>query len=450
MAEPTALHELTAAQAARLVRDRQVSPVELVQALLARAERIDGRVHAWETLAADGALAAARAAERQVADGGRSLGPLHGVPFAAKDIFDTAGLRTAAGFEPYHARVPAADAEAVARLKRAGAILLGKTVTTQFAYADPPRTVNPWSADRTPGGSSSGSAAAVAARQVPLALGSQTAGSVLRPAAYTGVVGFKPSYGRVSKRGVLPFAWSLDHVGVLARSVEDCALFLAATAGFDPADPDSADLPVPAVDLSQPAPPPGFGLLRDALDRSAPQVRDHVQGVARRLAAEGASVQEVSLDDGLDLVLAVLHLTMQVEAAAVHWQLLEQFPGAHAPRLRAYVEVGRLLPGALYLHAQRLRRRIVAGLERLLAGVDALLLPTAVNVAPGPETTGDPSLQAPFSLAGLPAISLPSGLSEERLPLAVQLVGARWQEPRLLAIARWVELRLGPLPAPPL
>ncbi len=207
---------------------------------------------------------------------------------------------------------------------------------------------------------------------------------------------------------------------------------------------------MPAVDLSQPAPPPGFGLLRDALDRSAPQVRDHVQGVARRLAAEGASVQEVSLDDGLDLVLAVLHLTMQVEAAAVHWQLLEQFPGAHAPRLRAYVEVGRLLPGALYLHAQRLRRRIVAGLERLLAGVDALLLPTAVNVAPGPETTGDPSLQAPFSLAGLPAISLPSGLSEERLPLAVQLVSARWQEPRLLAIARWVELRLGQMPAPPL
>jgi aspartyl-tRNA(Asn)/glutamyl-tRNA(Gln) amidotransferase subunit A len=222
--ELTALHELTAAQAARLIRDRNLSPVELVEALLARAQAVDGHVRAWETLDGDRALAAARAAEQALANRSASPGPLHGVPFGAKDIFDTAGLRTAAGFGPYRDRVPTRDAEVVARLKHAGAILLGKTVTTQFAFADPPKTRNAWSAERTPGGSSSGSGAGVAAREMPLALGSQTAGSVLRPAAYNGVVGLKPTYGRISKRGVLPLAWSLDHVGVLARSVDDCEI----------------------------------------------------------------------------------------------------------------------------------------------------------------------------------------------------------------------------------
>jgi Asp-tRNA(Asn)/Glu-tRNA(Gln) amidotransferase A subunit family amidase len=193
--ELTALHELTAAQAARLIRDRKLSPVELVGALLARARAVDAHVRAWETLDGDRALAAARAAEQALANRSASPGPLHGVPFGAKDIFDTAGLRTAAGFGPYRDRVPTRDAEVVARLKHAGAILLGKTVTTQFAFADPPKTRNAWSAERTPGGSSSGSGAGVAAREMPLALGSQTAGSVLRPAAYNGVVGLKPTYG---------------------------------------------------------------------------------------------------------------------------------------------------------------------------------------------------------------------------------------------------------------
>src|SRR5918912_3869282 len=185
----TALHELTAAEAARLVATREVSPVELIDALLARAAEIDSRVQAWVALDADRALALARAAEQAVL-AGTDLPALHGVPFGAKDIFDSAGLVTSAGFRPYASRTPTTDAEPVARLKRAGAILLGKMATTQFAYADPAPTRNPWADDRTPGGSSAGSAAGVAARLVPLALGSQTAGSVLRPAAYNGVIGF--------------------------------------------------------------------------------------------------------------------------------------------------------------------------------------------------------------------------------------------------------------------
>lgn len=443
-----ALHELTATQAAARIRSRDLSPVALVQALLARAEQVDPHVQAWETLDGERALAAARAAEQAVREDTSRLGPLHGVPFGVKDLFDTAGLRTAASFPPYAQRVPAHDAAVVARLKAAGAILLGKTVTTQFAYADPPRTRNPWSAERTPGGSSSGSAAGVAARLVPLAVGSQTAGSVLRPAAYNGVVGLKPTFGRVSKRGAFPVAWTLDHAGVIARDVNDCALFLQVAAGYNPADPYSANQPVPSYAASGEPAPPTLGLLRPGLDAAAAHVRAHLEEVARCFERAGATLREVRWAEPLDLVLAVHHLTMQTEAATVHWQLLEQHPGAHAPRLRAYVEVGRLLPGPLYLHAQRLRRRLAQTADRSLAGLDALLLPTATDVAPPADTTGDPSLQTPASLFGLPAISLPSGLSAERLPYAIQLVAPRWQEPRLLDVARWCQAHLDPLPAP--
>ena len=431
------LHELSASQAAALVRERKVSPLELVDALLARAAEVDGRVAAWELLDADGARRAAHEADAALRSGAE-LGSLHGVPFGVKDIFDTAGIRTAAGFPPYDRRIPRADAEPVARLKRAGGIMLGKTVTTQFAQSDPSKTRNPWSIDATPGGSSSGSAAGVAARELPMALGSQTAGSVLRPAAYNGVVGFKPTFSRVSRQGVLPLAWSLDTVGVLTRSVADCALWLDAVL-------DAPDAPVVLEGT------PRLGLVEPALDRAAPRVADQVRDVARRFEGDGAEVRPVRFDHDLELVLAVHHTIMQTEAAANHWQLLEQHPGAFRPRLRAYVEVGRLLPGASYVHAQRLRQRIRADLLQRLRGFDALLLPTASDVAPPPDTTGDPSLQAPFTLVGFPSISLPSGvLADGNLPFAIQLVGAPDQDARLLAVAAWCERSLPPMPAPPL
>ena len=449
MAEATALHELTAARAAELIRIRSVSPVELVEALLERARSIDGQVRAWETLDGERALAAARAAEKVLRRHPEGIGPLHGVPFGAKDVLDTADLRTSAGFAPFEKRLPARDAEAVARLKRAGAILLGKTVTTQFAVMPPSRTRNPWAEDRTPGGSSSGSGAAVAAREVPLALGTQTNGSVLRPAAYNGVVGLKPTYGRVSKRGVFPVAWSLDHVGVLARSVEDCALFLIAAAGHYPEDAGSAAQVGPDFSVERLLQPPRFGLVRAALERSTPEVATHLADVAQCFKAEGATVHEVQLEDALETILAVHQVIMQTEAAEVHAQLLKQHPAAYDPRLRAYLEAGRLLPGVSYVRAQRLRRRIAADMERCFMDLDVLMLPTATDVAPGMETTGDRSLQTPSSLTGLPAVSLPSALSSEWLPLAIQLIAPCWQEPRLLEVARWCESRLGRLPAPP-
>jgi aspartyl-tRNA(Asn)/glutamyl-tRNA(Gln) amidotransferase subunit A len=447
--EATSLHELTAIQAARLIRAREVSPVDLVEHLLARAAEIDQRVQAWVSLDAEHALAAARAAE-QLALPGAELPPLHGVPFGAKDIYDSAGLATSAGFRPYANRVPATDAEPLARMKRAGGILLGKMVTTQFAQADPSRTRNPWADDHTPGGSSSGSAAGVAARMVPLALGSQTAGSVLRPAAYNGVVGLKPTYGRVSKRGVFPLAWSLDHPGILARCVRDCGLFLSAVAGHDPADPSSANEPLPVLDLDTLPAPPRLGLVTDALKHATPRLREHLLSIAGRFEAAGARVEEVTLGEPLDLILAVQHVIMQTETSTAHWQTLEQYTGAYSPRLRASIEIGRLLPGVAYLHAQRLRRRIRTAMAHSLARVDAFLLPTATDVAPGRETTGDTSLQAPFSLVGFPSLSLPSGILEpDGLPLAIQLVTPAWHEARLLSIGLWCEELLPAIGSPP-
>ena len=436
----THLHDLTAAEAARQIRSRQISPVDLVEALLTRIERSQPMLKAFVTVDYEGARAAARAAEAAVATGGE-LGPLHGVPFAAKDIFDAAGLPTTAGYRPLEGIPARSDSFTVARLKAAGAILVGKAVTTQFASSDPSPTVNPWRADRTPAGSSSGSGAGVAARLVPIALGTQTGGSILRPAAYNGVVGLKPTYGRVSRQGIVPLSWSLDHAGPIVRSVEDAALVLAVIAGHDPADPRSlaAEVPdyLPAV--RSPLDRPRLGLLVDFLDRSEPLVSAQLQEVVAKAGAAGAIVREVRLTSPVDLYLAVHSITMQTEAAAVHAAWIARDSSAYSPRIKASAMLGQVVPAWAYLHAQRLRRRLTADTAALHADVDAFLLPTASNQPPGPETTGDASFQAPWSLLGLPSISLPSGVSDAGLPFATQLVGRHLDEPTLLRAATWLE-----------
>jgi len=434
-----ALHDLTASEAARLVRRRKVTSVEIVEALLARIERIDPALRAFVTVDADGARAAAKAADAAL-QAGQKTGALHGVPFAAKDIYDAAGLPTTAGYPPLVNNVAPADAFTVARMKAAGAVLIGKTVTTQFAAGDPSPTRNPWRADRTPGGSSSGSGAAVAARLVPVALGTQTGGSILRPAAYNGVVGLKPTYGRVSRRGIVPLAWTLDHAGPLVRSVEDAALVLGVLAGHDPLDPRSLQEGPFRPGAARPVlRQPRLGLLTDFVDRAQADVRAHVLDAVARLREAGATVTEIRLRSSFDLYLAAHRLTMQAEAATVHAAWIARERELYSPRIRGEAMVGALLPGWAYLQAQRARRRLAAETGALAADVDAFVLPTASNLAPGPETTGDPSFQAPWSLLGWPSISLPSGVSADGLPFAVQLVARRLDEVTLLRAARRVE-----------
>jgi Asp-tRNA(Asn)/Glu-tRNA(Gln) amidotransferase A subunit family amidase len=449
VASKATLHDLTASEGAALIRRRQISSLELVEALLARIERIDPMLRCFVTVDADGARAAARAADDAVR-GGRGTAALHGVPFAAKDIYDAEGLPTTAGYPPLAGNVAKADAFTVARLKAAGAVLVGKAVTTQFASGDPSPTRNPWRADRTPGGSSSGSAAAVAARLVPVALGTQTGGSILRPAGYNGVVGLKPTYGRVSRRGIVPLSWTLDHAGPIVRSVEDAALVLGVLAGHDALDPRSLSADPFDADAARAAlPKPRLGLLVDVVDRAEADVRTHLLEVVARLREAGATVTETRLRSSFDLYVAVHRLTMQAEAAAVHAGWIARERQHYSPRIRTEAMVGQALPSWVYLHSQRVRRRLAAETSALAAGLDAFVMPTASNLAPGPETTGDPSFQALWSLIGWPSISVPSGISPDGLPFAVQLVARPLDEVTLLRAARRVEDVLGLSARPP-
>lgn len=440
MADP---HELTLAEAASAFREGKLSPVELLNALLARIEAQEPRVRAWETLDPEGALRVARDSEQRLS-GGRAR-PLEGLPLGVKDIFYTAGLRTTAGFPPFRDHVPSYDAAPVERLRAAGAVILGKTVTTQFALVDPPKTRNPWNTDRTPGGSSSGSAAAVAARMAPAALGSQTAGSVQRPASYCGVIGFKPTFGRISRFGVVPLAWSLDHVGMLARTVEDVSLLYGNLVGHDARDPGSLpDSPDAAYDGG----PPRLALVTDFMERAEPEVRDHLTFVAGRLKPAGATVTEVSLPEDFDLIWAVQQTIMRAEIGELHRSLHARHADDYSPNIRAMVEVGQLVSAADYVRAQRLRRRIQRRILEQVAGFDAYLTPSVSNTAPDASTTGDPRFQAIWTLIGLPSITLPSGLSTDGLPFGTQLTGGPLHDTRLLGIAGWFEGVLGGMPSP--
>jgi aspartyl-tRNA(Asn)/glutamyl-tRNA(Gln) amidotransferase subunit A len=446
------LHELTAYEAAAAIRRGEISPVELLNALLIRINSLEPQIIAWSLIDRVGALAAARQLETEGLRG-EFRGPLHGIPFAAKDIFYTASLPTEAGSKLYRNFIPSYSATTVTRLKEAGAVLLGKTQTTELANLDPAPTRNPWNLGHTPGGSSSGSAAAVAARMVPVALGSQTGGSALRPASYCGAVGLKPTFGRVSLHGVMPLAWTLDHVGLFGRSVRDTALLLAVTAAHDLADPGSALEPVPdyliAVDERQ---PPAVGVLRSFFfERADPEVQRITNAAIARLVASGARLEEAELPTSFSAIHSAHTTCEQVEMAAVHSDQYREKPDLYSPGNRETIEIGALITGDLYLRAMRIRRRFRNDVQQLLQRFDVLLTPTTPTPAPrGLSSTGDPIYQSPWSSAGVPTISLPIGLTESGLPLGLQLIASPFTEAVLLRAAAWCESILGPLAAPPL
>ena len=450
MPEP---YELTLTQAAAAIRDRQLSPVELLESLLRRIEQLDSRLVAWATPTPELAMEAARRAEAEIAaDGPKS--PLHGVPYGAKDIFDTAGIRTAAGSKIWADRVPDADAAPIALAKQAGAVLLGKLHTTEFAAGDPAPSRNPWNPEHTAGGSSTGSGVAVASRMVPWAFGSQTVGSVLRPAAYNGVVGFKPTFGRISRLGVVPHAQSFDHVGVLTRSVADAAVLLAALAGYDRNDPDCADVPVDDYTgfLDTGTSPPRIGLLRGWFsEESGAETRLMMEEEAQQLARAGAVVEEV--DPGIDFARAYeCHRVMQqTEIAQVHEAMYPGNEGLYGPKISAYIESGQKYTATAYVAAGNYRRAVQALARAALKRADVLLMPTASGPAPRDLTqTGDTRFQSPWSFIGFPSISLPVGLAGNGLPLGAQMVSGLFEEAKLLAAAHWAEQALGVELNPPL
>ena len=436
---------LTANEAAKRIKNRDLSPVELVESLLSQYDALEPGLSAWVYLDREAVLADAQQKQEELEKGG-SIGPLHGVPIGLKDIYYTAGIPTTACSKVYEGFVPEYDATTVALLKGAGAIMMGKTVTTEFACMDPSPTKNPWNPAHTPGGSSSGSAVAVATRMCPAALGSQTVGSVLRPASYNGVVGFKPTFGRVSRYGVIPVSWSLDHVGWMARSVQDIAVLMQVMSVPDPQEPITARQPSDdfMTGLESPA-APRIGLLRRFFyDNSDEETRQHTDGVVEQLSRAGASVEEIPLPDSIDTAIADQRIIMAVEAAAFHQPMYERQSQDYQPMLREMLRRGLETDGPTYSRALERRQQFTAEMQALAEKADVLLTPSTPTPALADITnTGNTMFQGPWTSCGLPVITIPSGLAASGLPFGIQLAAAPFSEPKLLAAARWCENVLG-------
>jgi aspartyl-tRNA(Asn)/glutamyl-tRNA(Gln) amidotransferase subunit A len=335
----------------------------------------------------------------------------------------------------------------VERLRQAGAIILGKTATTEFALMAPAATRNPWNLAHTPGGSSSGSGAAVAARMCPVAIGSQTGGSTIRPAAYCGVVGFKPTYGRVSAFGMIPLACSTDHPGIIAREVNDLPLILQALAGYDPRDQTSAMMPAADYvrEIEAPVTQPSIALMTgDFLETAADEIRSNVIAVADRFARAEARVERIPPPPSFGELGKAFWTILTTEPAAYHQEALENRPDTFDPKTLEFLKKGLTTPAVKYVHSLDVQRRFRRDSAVILQHYDAILVPSTNFTAPaGLESTGDPVFNNPWSMSGNPVVGLPSGLSSQGLPMAVQLVGAAFAEGRLLALARWCERELG-------
>jgi aspartyl-tRNA(Asn)/glutamyl-tRNA(Gln) amidotransferase subunit A len=436
---------LTLSEASRRIHSNALSPSELLASLLHRIDALEPHLAAWVRIDREGAMATAETYSKEAAEG-RLRGPLHGIPVGVKDIFYTQGMPTEAGSKLLAGFVPHFDATAVAKLRAAGAILLGKTETTEFACFDPAPTRNPWNPEHTPGGSSSGSAAAVSSGMCPAALGSQTGGSVIRPAAYCAVIGLKPTYGRISRYGVYPVSWCLDHVGVFTRTVEDAAILLEVLAGHDPRDPTSSTLPVPPYTraLSRIS-PPRVGLLKEFFTENASEeVRQNVAETAEALRNAGAQVVETKLPKSFSAVHAAHRILMITEAAAVHKEAFQTRMMEYRPNLRRMLASGLLVSASTYLKAQQIRSNFIREVAEAFDGFDCLLTPATPTPAPkGLTSTGDPAFNSPWSFCGFPSLTVPSGLSSDGLPVGIQLVGRPFDEERLLSAARWCERVIG-------
>ena len=446
---------LSVAEAASLIAAKRISPVELTRAYLARIERLNGTLHAYVRVLHDEALAAARAAEAEIL-AGRYRGPLHGIPIGLKDIYDTAGIPTEGGSKSCLGRVPAKDATTTRLLREAGAVLLGKLTTWEFAIGGTafdtpfPPARNPWNIDHDPAGSSSGSGAAVAAGLCAMAMGSDTGGSIRWPAAWCGLAGLKPTYGRVSRAGIMPLSFSLDHAGPLTWTVEDAAIVLQAIAGHDASDPASARCPVADYRAALAG---GnlrglrLGVARAMFERDCVgseemlSAFDESVGVLREL---GASIAEIELPP-LALYNATAYLIARSEGFAIHEKALRERPQDYGALARDRLTIGAYVRASDMVQAMRRRQMLVEATTAAMGGVDAILLPTAPDPAP---RLGDlapyfgnqrPTYMRPFNLTGQPALSVCNGFDNAGLPLSLQIVGRCFDEAMVLRIGHAYE-----------
>ncbi|WP_153503403.1 amidase [Cumulibacter manganitolerans] len=452
MSEP---YELSATEAAAQIKAKALSPVELVDSVLDRIAAVDDRVHAFVTVTAEHARDAARRAEQEIGRGDYR-GPLHGITVGVKDLVETAGVPTTSSSKSRSDYVPTSDAAIVRRLQGAGAIMVGKTHTHEFAFGViTPTTRNPWNTDHIPGGSSGGSGAALAAGMCQLAVGTDTGGSIRIPSSVNGVVGLKPTYGRVSRTGIASLSWALDHVGPMARTVADAAAMLQAVAGYDRSDPATVDVAVPDYSAALDG---GVGDLTIGVptnyffDGVDPQVESAVRAAIERLAGLGATVREVEIPLPTAYMPAEYAIFL-AEASAYHQQRLRERGEDIEHDVRLLLEVGEMVLATDYIKALRARTLLQDGWRDLFAanGLDLIAAPTLPQVAARvgqQEFAGDPGepvinayvrTSAPGNLTGLPAASVPCGFNDAGLPIGLQLIGRPFAEPTVLRAAAAVE-----------
>ena len=433
---------LSLSEGIRKMEESELTATEWVRSLLSRIDACEEGVKAWVQVDAQGALEAAKGVD-EARSAGEELGSLAGAPYAAKDIFAIQGLKLEAGTEIFEGQTAPEDAVCVARMRNAGAIAMGKAVTTPFAQGDPSITRNPWNVERSPGGSSSGSAAAVGAGMVPAAFGSQTTGSTLRPAAYCGVPGRKPTYGRIPRTGVVDVSWNFDHLGIIARTVEDIAKILEVAAGPDGADHSAVNAPPPAVN-NTPRRPEKIAYLKHLLPLASEEVVDWTEEAVSQIKSKGVDVQEVELPLSMDEINAAHFIARCVDSAACHQDLYEAYKDELPPYVRRSMTIGYMAPAVHYVKAMRVRASFIRKMDDLMNRYDLFALPS-FDAGPPPweESTGGPAFLQPLTFSGQPAITLPLGRGDMNLPLGIQFGAVRCGEEKLLAMARWFEEEMG-------
>ncbi|MEK7735160.1 MAG: amidase [Pseudomonadota bacterium] len=439
-------YQLGVAQLLEEFRRRESTSEQLVTSLIARIDEREPAVHAWAHLDRAQALERARNADRHIRAG--KTGELLGIPVGIKDVIDVHGMPTGRGSPLFAGRLPECSATIVERLERAGGFALGKTVTAEFAYLHPGPTRNPWNPAHTPGGSSMGSAAAVADGMVPAAIGTQTNGSVIRPAAFCGCVGYKPSQGLLPRTGVQPLSPTLDQLGIFTRSVPDAAIVAGALIGHDPKDPLSlSDMSLSQTDfvLRSRYQPPRLAVVRSPVWHLAePAQRQRFEENLAALRAAGALVEDLDLGSAFEIAHETLRIIMFAEGAVTFAKLHAQQRDQLSPELNQLIEEGSRLRATRFEEAREQRQRLRTELLRRMLLCDAVVTPPARGEAPATfGHTGDPSFCTIWTLCGVPAVTIPVGLGPQGLPLGLQLVGRFLEDPSLLSVAQWCAQAIG-------
>jgi aspartyl-tRNA(Asn)/glutamyl-tRNA(Gln) amidotransferase subunit A len=425
-----------------LIKSKKISPVELTKHFLGKIEKKEKNLQAWVTVTAEEALERAKQIEKKIVMG-ENVGLLAGIPFSAKDIFCTRGIKTTSGSKVMADFVPDYNATAISLLEQEDAILLGKTTTTEFAFGRYTETRNPWNINHSPGGSSSGSAAAVASGMSAFALGTQTGGSLLRPSAYCGLVSLKATLGRLSRHGVFPCSWTLDHIGPMTKNIREQALLLHILSGYDKNDSISLNIPKIDKDVARLQELSGVTIgvpTSYFFDDVEEDVKQSVEAGIQKLANQGARIVEIDLPEIFEASIAAHTIISHAEASSYHKESFKNDFQKYGPFLQERLAVGRTISATTYLKAHKIRTLYIQALNNLLEKVTVFIVPSAPNTAPiSHEGTGDPKFNSPFTMAGVPSLTIPCGLGSNGLPIGMQIVGKVLSEELLLSIGAYCE-----------